>query len=238
MLTRLLRNNAVFIVALLVVVVVGLGVRWYRARRRREPFFPLIPLLGLGLTAAGVGAKVTGVDQKVQQKIWGPGGPTGGGQPAAPAVKPTYVGRQFDGYDWSCPTGTVETGWENDKACISSQFHPPAWKAGPDGKWAWLCPNGTVPTPEETWEKKCEVGWTSRVFSDGKWQCPEGTTDSGKTWDNAPYHEALKQCKRSQPYTFRINKDGKWVCPEGTKDTGLSWDSKEHQTKQCKWIGP
>lgn len=230
------RPTGTLVVALAVGLAVGLVVRLAapratpRAARRREGFFPaLIPLISLGITAAGVGAKVTGLDKKVQDKIWKKGD----------KYVPTYTGRVQDGAEWSCPNDTVETGNPDDgKACMNSQFHAPVWKAGPDGKWAHLCPNGTAPTKEDVWERKCEVGWTQRVLAGGKWACPEGTTDTGKTWDNSDWHEAHKQCKRSRAYTTRVSRDNKWVCPEGTKDTGRGWSSPSNQADQCKFTGP
>lgn len=198
---------------------------YYDENNRRERFLPLI---GLAVSAAGVAAGVSGADKKVQEKIWKEG--------QAAVLQPTYRGRQWDGADWSCPTGTVETGSVEDaKACITSQFHPPVWKW--DGKtWGHHCTNGTVPTGDATWEKKCETGWTYRVLSEGKWVCPQGTEDSGKNWES-PGNEGHKQCKRGRAYTLRINKDNKWVCPDGTKDTGRTW-GQQNEWDQCKWTGP
>lgn len=203
---------------------------WSSRPAPSEHFPFLFPLLGLGLTAAGVGAKVTGVDKKVQDAIW---------KPKAPKYAVTYQGREWNGYDWSCPAGTVETGsTDNTKACITSQFHPPVWKPAADGTWGHNCPAGTVPTPEQEWEKKCEVGYTGRVQSGAAWICPGGTTDTGNSWEKNTWHDAHKQCKRSVPYTQRIQAGDKWVCPPDTKDTGLSWDAAQHGEKQCKWTGP
>lgn len=208
-----------------------------QCRKHREPFFPL-------LIAAGVGiAKLAGADKKLQEVIGDkvPGAAPfiggGGGAPAAPAAPAvTYSGRAWDGSDWSCPPGTVETGGEDSKACMNSQFHPPVWKW--DGKvWGYNCPAGTVPTFDSVWEKKCEVGWMGRMYIGDKWQCPEGTTDSGNNW-GSPGNGGYKQCKRNRAYTQRIPKDGKWVCPEGTTDTGRSWGSKANGGDQCKWAGP
>lgn len=148
-----------------------------------------------------------------------------------PAYTPTFVARVRDGADWACPANTVDNGAaDNAKACISSQFHPPVWRW--NGKeWGWGCQNGTTPTSQEIWEKKCEVGYTTRVMSGGTWQCPTGTTDTKKNWDNADWFEAHKQCKRSSPYTGKITDEkGAAVCPGGSKDTGRA-------TNPCKW-GP
>ncbi len=224
------RSMVVLAVALVVAAAAVLRWWWRRCGRRKarsEPFLrAIVPLVGLGLTAAGVGANVTGYDKKLQQKI------SGGSK-----YKPTYVGRQQDGYDWSCPAGTVETGnAEDGKACMNSQYHPPVWRW--DGKqWAHSCPNGTVETGEGEWEKKCEVGWVHRVQNGDKWVCPDGTSDSGATWETSPWREAQKQCKRNQAYTQRIKKGDAWVCPPGSKDTGKTW-GQDHGEKQCKWYGP
>ena len=214
--------------------------RWYE-RRCREGFFPgLVPLIGLGLTAAGVGAKVTGVDKKIQDQIWKPGGVgekipgIGGGGGAGGG--PTYVGRKWDGADWSCPDGTIETGMEDAKACITSQFHPPVWRDTGNGKWDHGCPWGTTGTGESAWEKKCEVGHMGRVFLDNKWQCPSGTTDTGNNWDKGP-REGAKQCKRGRAYGTRMWDGKAWVCPPGTKDTGRSWNSPTNGGDQCKFLG-
>jgi hypothetical protein len=152
------------------------------------------------------------------------------------STMPAYVGRQWDGRDWVCPWWTVDTGLEDARACITSQFHNPLWRW--DGKaWAWSCPNGTVPTDEEQWEKKCEGGGMGRQLLEGKWQCPWGTEDSRRTWDNSSWREAQKQCRRIRPYTVRVRAaDGKWVCPEGSTDTGVNWGSK-NEWDQCKWNG-
>lgn len=219
---------------LLLSVAVGAAVAlvvWSRRadRRRREGLPQLIPLVGLALTAAGVGAKITGADKKVADALWNKG----------KGYLVTYRGREWNGLDWSCPEGTVETGSAEDaKACITSQFHPPVWKPGPDGVWGHNCPAGTVPTPEQLWERKCEAGYTARVLSGDSWVCPGGTTDTGNTWEKNTWHDAHKQCKRSSPYTQRILSGDTWVCPPGTQDTGLSWDNKDHGAKQCKWTGP
>lgn len=221
---------AVLVVA--VAVLLGGGLWWWRRRqaKRREPFWGA--LIGLGITGASAGLAATGTDKKIINAIVGK---------KKNNVEPSYRGRYNDGIEWVCPDDTVETGGEDAKGCITSPYHPPVWKAGPDGKWDHLCPNGTVPTPESDWNKKCEVGWTSRVYSEDvkKWACPWGTWDSGKDWNKDSWHEAQKQCKRSRPYTTRIMTGGKWTCPAGTKDTGKGWDlGKDNGWKQCKWMGP
>lgn len=156
----------------------------------------------------------------------------GGGQPA---FVPTYTGRVWTGVDWACPWWSVETGLEDARGCITSQYHNPMWRW--DGKeWGWSCPNGTTPTGEGQWEKKCEVGWMGRQLLDKKWQCPWGTEDSGKNWDNASWSEAQKQCRRMRPYTVRHMIDGKWACPPGSTDTGRGWGQKGGED-QCKWNG-
>ena len=188
-----------------------------------------LPLLFGAATLGLSGAKFMGLDKKAQQAISGGGGKQ--------KYQPTWVGRQYNGFMWVCPDNTIETGDpDNNKACMNSQFHPPAWRY--DGKqWGHSCPWGTTPTNESEWEKKCEVGHIGRQFFDGKWQCPPGTTDTGKTWDNAPWAEAHKQCKRSKPFTQRVMRDGKWVCPDGSKDTGKTW-GQPNEWDQCHWIGP
>lgn len=238
------KTSAAIAAAVLVAALVGLAVAHVNdtTRRRREPFLPLIPLLGLGLTAAGVGARITGVDTKIQNALWNKGG-GGGGTTAATKFMPTYRGRQWDGFDWVCPTGTVETGAKEDaKACITSEWHNPVWRKDGKGTWGWNCPNGTVPNDDPQWEKKCVVGWTLRQQDGGVWKCPSGTTDSKKTWSNSSWLEAHKQCKRAGPYTLRINANPKvkpevWKCPAGSfnyeKNT---WGSgKDLEFKQCKW---
>lgn len=212
-------------------------------RRGRREGFPIIaPLVGL-VTTVGLGAmKATGADKKLGGAIVGlfDKNAVANASSTAPAkYQVTYRGREWDGKDWSCPAGTIETGNSDDsKACITSQFHPPTWRN--NGKeWSHSCPNLTVETGEQEWEKKCEVGWVHRQQIDGKWQCPPETEDSGKTWDNSPWKDAQKQCKVKGPYTRRtLGTDKKtWVCPEGTKDTGLTWTSPQNGGNQCKWIG-
>lgn len=230
-----LKIVGIVIVAILASVFSWLWWEYRRKKQKREQFF--LPLLGVGLTAAGVGIGATGLDKKITEKM--PWGKTGGGGGGA---APTYRGRYKDSATglWVCPDESVETGWEDAKACITSQYHPPVWKAGSDGKWDHLCPNGTAPTAENDWNKKCEVGWTSRVYSEDikKWACPWGTWDSGKDWKDG-WHEGHKQCKRNKPYTTQILKDGKWQCPLNTKSTGKGWEiGKDNGWKQCQYTGP
>lgn len=220
--------------ALAGLVAVAVWLQW--RHRNREPFLGAI--LGVVRTVATSVGKNVANDYKSQAMgVVGmvTGKKPGGGQ-KAPAYQVTYTGRQFNGQEWSCPWWSVETGWEDSKACITSQFHPPAWKwTGKD--WGWACPNGTVPTSDPVWEKKCEVGWTARVNDGGTWKCPWGTEDSGKNWENSSWEEAHKQCRRSRPFTLRISKDGKWVCPDGTTDTKRGW-GQQNEWDQCKWTGP
>lgn len=212
-------------IPLIVALAIAVGLYATGPHNKREPFLPL-----LGLLAPLVAKPL--IDKVIAPKLSGGGG---GGAAQPPAYVPTYVGRRWDGADWSCPDGTIETGMDNTKACINGGFHPPVWRW--DGKqWSHSCMNGTVPTAEAQWEKKCEAGWTTRILADGKWQCPEGTQDTGKNFDNTTWHEAHKQCKRGRPYTTRIKGAGdKWVCPEFSKDTGLSWGAKSNEWDQCKW---
>lgn len=141
----------------------------------------------------------------------------------------TYVGRQWDGVGWSCPDGTVETGQEDARGCITSQFHPQIWKPDGNGTWGHHCPTGTTPTTESEWEKKCEIGHVGRVPTDNGWVCPPGTEDTGKNWDNSTWHEAQKQCRRNGAYTARVMVNKKMVCPASTQDTG-------NNDKQCRWL--
>ena len=195
-------------------------------------------LLGLGGAAAGIGGSYYVSQHGIPGLPTGGGGGGGEAGGGVAAEQPTYVGRQWDGADWSCPAGTVETGSKEDAtACISSQFHPPVWKTVDGATWDWHCPNGTVPTGDARWERKCEVGWMSRQLLEGAWKCPSGTEDSGKTWDNSSWAEAQKQCRRTRPYTLRVNKDGTWVCPEGSTDTKRTWGDA-NEWDQCKWTGP
>jgi hypothetical protein len=223
--------------------------RW-RETRRREGFLPaLLGVLGLGLTAAGVGAKVTGLDQQVQKKMpWGKDLAQQQQQqpqqqqqaPAGPAYTPSFAARVFDGVEWSCPDKSIDIGVaDNARACVSSQFHNPVWKS--DGKtpatWGWNCPAGSVATDDAVWEKKCEMGWTQRVFSNGAWVCPGGTVDTGNTWDKNPGRDGAKQCQRTKAYTQRVFVDNEWACPAGTTDTGRTW-GQPGEWNQCKWVAP
>lgn len=238
-------------------VLVGLAVAvatWHAKRRcfrrrGRENFSFLTPLVVGAVTTIGFGAiKATGTDKKIGALLVNKGSQAAG-HPVkagdgsiAPAGPPpyqvTYRGRDWDGVDWSCAAGSVETGSaDNSKACITSQFHPPTWRW--DGKeWGHSCPNLTVPTDESQWEKKCEAGWTGRRLIDGKWVCPPGTDDSGATWEKNTWREAQKQCRVKGAYTTRVaGPGGTWVCPEGSKDTGLTWSSPKNGGNQCKWVG-
>lgn len=225
-------TSAYLLVAAATVVVTAAFIWWRYSARRREKFSFSDIIKGTVNVSKAV-AKVTVDAGKAVGKVVGIGGGSGGG------YKPTYRGRQWDGYDWSCPAGTFETGNVDDsKACITSQFHPPVWRW--DGKeWNHSCPNLTVPTDESVWEKKCEAGWVPRQQIEGVWQCPPDTDDSGKTWENSPWRDAQKQCKVRGPYTRRVPGNDKttWVCPAGTKDTGLTWTSPQNGGNQCKWIG-
>lgn len=197
-------------------------------KKRRERFLPLVGIAAsLGISAL---VKATGTDKKLEGAI---SNVIGGG--GSKKYQPTYSGRQWDGLDWSCPGGTVDTGLEDARACITSQFHPPIWKPDATGKWDHNCPTGTTPSVEKEWEKKCEVGHVGRVPTDSGWVCPAGTTDTGKNWNNSSWHEAQKQCKISTPYTHRALLNKKWQCPAFTKDTGKSWGDGDHGGKQCKW---
>ena len=238
-------------------VLVGLAVAvatWHAKRRcfrrrGRENFSFLTPLVVGAVTTIGFGAiKATGTDKKIGALLVNKGSQAAGhpvnagGGSIAPVGPPpyqvTYRGREWDGVDWSCPAGSVETGSaDNSKACITSQFHPPTWRW--DGKeWGHSCPNLTVPTDESQWEKKCEAGWTGRRLIDGKWVCPPGTDDSGATWEKNTWREAQKQCRVKGAYTTRVaGPGGTWVCPEGSKDTGLTWSSPKNGGNQCKWVG-
>jgi hypothetical protein len=227
-LTTLATRYKWYVAAFVVVAAASWMYRRRREKARKERFFPaLIPLAGLGITAGMAALKLTGKEKDVTNKIMGGGG-------SKTTYQPTYVGRQWDGSDWSCPYGTIETGMDNSKACVNGGFHPPMWRW--NGKeWSHSCMNGTVPTTEGDWEKKCEAGWTQRVFGDGVWKCPEGTQDTGKNFDNTSWHDAHKQCKRGRAYTTRIQVGGKWVCPDFSKDTGRSW-GQANEWDQCKWM--
>ena len=226
---RLSLGSRQLIIGVVVAVTVVATLVWMRRRMtQREGFFGAIARV-VTAVAKGVAKEFTGpVKTLIGQ---------GNNGNKAPAYQVTYSGRQWDGADWSCPWWSVETGATEDaKACITSQYHSPVWKW--TGKeWGWACANGTVPTNDKVWEKKCEVGWTSRVQDGGAWKCPWGAEDSGKNWSNSTWEEAHKQCRRNRPYTLRINQGGKWVCPAGSTDTKRSWGDK-NEWDQCKWTGP
>jgi hypothetical protein len=197
--------------------------RRHRRDNRKEPFLGAIgTILKIGSMILAPPAAVDFIVRKVKKNK----------KPV-----PTYRGRVWDGADWSCPDGTVETGSKDDfNACMTSQFHPPVWKSV-GGTWDWHCPNGTVPTTDKTWEKKCEVGWAARIQQNGKWACPSGTTDSGSSWEKSTWAEAQKQCRRSGAYTVRIQNGQQWQCPDGSTDTKRTW-STPFPWNQCKWSGP
>lgn len=140
---------------------------------------------------------------------------------------PTYTARQWNGVDWVCITG-VDSGLEGAKGCITSRFHPRMAKLGTTD---YRCPRGTVPTEYEDTNGRCEVGWVSRVWTDGnKVVCPgQGTVEIGM--------DANRQCKRYGPFTTRVLLGGQWTCPPGTKDTGFSWNTPGRGFEQCKWLG-
>lgn len=208
-----MRRNAVIAMAVLAAVavtIVVLVLSQARRRRQRRENFSLGGLLGT-------------IGRTIRTGVLTAGAATIGfvtGKKILARVPATYVGRTWDGADWSCPQGTVETGLsDNSKACISSQFH----QARSDG----TCPIGTVPTGEKA---KCEVGYTGRFYDGTKWVCPEGTDDTGLSWDKG-WREGQKQCRRRRAYTMRITKDGRLQCPPNTTDTGRT------TSDQCKWNG-
>lgn len=174
--------------------------------------------------ASVAGNAVKGVAVKVKNKVSPSKSQQAPPPPPPPppprASVPTYVSRQMSGSDAFCPDNTVDTGLDDPRACISSQFHP----ANVDGK----CPLSTTDTGDNSDPgKKCEVGYVSRVSSAGQWVCPEGTVDTGNSWDKG-WREGQKQCRRVKAYTAKyIGNDGTAVCPEGSRDTG----------RLCKWVG-
>lgn len=193
-------------------------------QRRQERFLPVLGVVAKAVIGTAVGFGATALIDKIGNK--------------KKKYEPTYRGRVQDGYDWSCPDGSIETGNTDDsKACITSEFHPPVWKPNEKGVWGHNCPNGTTPTPESEWEKKCVVGYMGKVQTDNGWECPFGTTTTGATWNNSNWHDGHKQCKRGGAYTRRVLLKKAWVCPPGTKDTGNSW-GKPHAEKMCKFTGP
>lgn len=222
----------VILAVLAVVAVVAVVVK--RRRKNREGF----SLSSIGNAFKNFGQGVASSSVNLYKNV------TGSSPPPPPPYVPTYVGRTYDGVEWACPVGTVDTGLDNSRACVSvGAYTSPQWRTADGTNWGWGCPNGTVASDPgvvgSQWEKQCTAGWMGRIAVDGQWQCPEGTTDSGHSW-NDPYYTALQQCQRSGPYTVRIP-DGKggWVCPPGTKDTGISWSNPGTNGgwSQCFWTG-
>ena len=204
----------------------------------KKESFSLDSLWGKGRDNAVGGANFAIGPWKGQQyqAAGGGGGGGGGGGSGGDKYQVTYAGRVWDGFAWICPDGSIETGQSNDKACVTSQFHPQMWRW--DGSnWGWSCPNGTTPTAESNWDKKCEVGYMGRVSTDSGWSCPAGTTDTGKNWGNSSWHDAQKQCRRTTAYTQRVLTGGKWACPGTSTDTGRNWGQSGGE-KQCLWFGP
>lgn len=79
--------------------------------------------------------------------------------------------------------------------------------------------------------------YTYRVQAkDGKWVCPEGTVDTGRTWGDA---DGDKQClmgcavNPNCQYTTRVFKNGAWRCPAGYVDSGLTW-GVAYGDRQCQ----
>ena len=225
-----IRKDVAFLVVVAVVALLALGGFMALKKKREDGIFDKIGNFfgNVGKTAVAGAKQIAGATTQAYNA------------PAAPAYVPTFSGRQWDKYDWSCPWWTVETGNpDNSKACYNQPFTSQTWRW--DGKqWGWSCPNGTTPNNDPQWEKKCIVGYMGRVYTDNGWICPGGTTDTGKNWGNSDWYSAQQQCQRGGPYTTRIMVNKKWVCPPGSKDTGLSWDSKDPNdpdrgSKQCKW---
>ena len=232
---KIQKNTVVIGVAVIVAVIVAVAVvvMVMKRRTKREGF----SFSSIGNAFKNFGKGVASSSVNLYHDVSGTGP-----SPSPPPYVPTYSGRQYDGNDWSCPSGTVDTGLEDARGCAPiGQYMPPLWRW--DGtQWGWSCPNWTVPTDSNVvgsqWEKKCLVGFSGRMVIDGTWTCPQGTTDTGHNW-NDPYYVALQQCQRSGgAYTVRVS-DGKggWMCPAGSKDTGLGWSSPSNQWNQCKWIG-
>lgn len=234
-------------IVIAIAIVVVLAVAWKNKKSKRDDFLDKI---GDAFKKAGQFVVKTGLTIK-DGAVAGYNSVTGKGQDAAqqvvagpPPYAPTFSGRQFDKYDWSCPWWTVESGnADNSKACYNRPYTSPVWRDTGGGKWGWSCPNGTTPNNDPQWEKQCAVGYMGRVYTDEGWKCPQGTTDTGKTWENSDWYEAQRQCERGGPYTTRVSLNKKWVCPPGSKDTGLSWgsetsDDPDRGYKQCKWTGP
>ena len=135
----------------------------------------------------------------------------------------TYVVREQKDNEWVCPEGTIDTGrsWGDENGqnqCAITQ----------------QCVDILGPLPA-----KCT--YTTRIPMGDKWVCPEGTIDTGRSWEHV---DGDKQCQTSAcppsgkpvfkecSYSVRVQKDNKWACPEGTIDTGRSWEHENGQ-KQC-----
>lgn len=146
----------------------------------------------------------------------------------------TYVGRVWDGADWSCPDNTVDTGLDDARACLTSKFSGQQWRW--DGaQWGWSCPNGTTATGKSG-NQACEVGHMGRTLVNGAWVCPSGTTDTGANWGNADWAGAQKQCKRTGAFGGRMWNGTAWACPAWTTDTGRNW-GQVNGGNQCKFVG-
>ena len=72
--------------------------------------------------------------------------------------------------------------------------------------------------------------YTRRVQESGKWVCPKGTVDTGRSWedkDGDGEKQCLVGCAVSPhcQYTQRTQqgKNKEWKCPEGYVDSGLDW---------------
>lgn len=209
-------NRLAVVALVLALAALGMVVSWMREDFSLGAIFGKVVTFGKNV---GQGAARLG------QQAWA--------MTKAPSTEPTYVGRRWDGADWSCPDGTVDTGKDDAHACLTSQFTHPVWRW--DGKqWAWSCSNGTVPTGQSDWNKQCEVGYQGRVLMNGKWQCPPGSTDTGATWENSDWASAHKTCRRTTAYTQRLWDGVRWSCPPGTKDTGKQWSTSPNH---CKYLG-
>ncbi|AGE56989.1 hypothetical protein ATCVNEJV3_497L [Acanthocystis turfacea Chlorella virus NE-JV-3] len=124
---------------------------------------------------------------------------------------------------WVCPEGSIDTGrsWEDENGQNQCAITP-------------QCVDALGPAPV-----KCS--YTTRISSDGKWVCPDGMTDTGRSWEHV---DGDKQCQtpacppagapvlKECGYSVRVLKDNKWVCPDGTIDTGRGWEHEDGQ-KQC-----
>ena len=78
-----------------------------------------------------------------------------------------------------------------------------------------------------------------RLLVNGKYLCPTGFADTGRTWGDV---DGDIQCTKGKclalrpnkcDYTLRLNKNGQWACPTGYTDTGRNWDTTDPQ-KQCQ----